>query len=278
MKHTHVKDIYTKPARTAFTLIELLVVIAIIAILAAILFPVFAQAREKARSASCLSNLKQAGTALLMYVQDYDETFPISYYQGRDTGGSACTVLYYHELYPYQKNVEILRCPSAPNALDVNLGLSVASLPPVCSTPALHYLSYQPNTSLLDQGDPNPMFGGATGRPVKRVSDVESVVETIALGEGTLTLPGGTAKYSLFSTPVQPRHNGNANAVFVDGHVKLIHCKPDVPANGVQRGGTALDGKPALDFEIIEAGPYQDRDELRGLPYKKPDGSWGLHF
>ena len=61
--------------RRAFTLIELLVVIAIIAILAAILFPVFAQAREKARSISCLSNLKQIGTAAMMYVQDYDETY-----------------------------------------------------------------------------------------------------------------------------------------------------------------------------------------------------------
>src|SRR5438046_982945 len=60
-----------------FTLIELLVVIAIIAILAAILFPVFAQARDKARTTSCLSNGKQLGTALMMYAQDYDETYPI---------------------------------------------------------------------------------------------------------------------------------------------------------------------------------------------------------
>jgi prepilin-type N-terminal cleavage/methylation domain-containing protein/prepilin-type processing-associated H-X9-DG protein len=64
--------------RKGFTLIELLVVIAIIAILAAILFPVFAQARDKARSASCLSNLKQLGTSLMMYVQDYDEGFPFA--------------------------------------------------------------------------------------------------------------------------------------------------------------------------------------------------------
>jgi prepilin-type N-terminal cleavage/methylation domain-containing protein len=63
-------------SRRAFTLIELLVVIAIIAILAAILFPVFAQARDKARQSSCLSNLKQIGTGLYLYLQDYDETYP----------------------------------------------------------------------------------------------------------------------------------------------------------------------------------------------------------
>ncbi|HEV2472758.1 MAG TPA: prepilin-type N-terminal cleavage/methylation domain-containing protein, partial [Chthonomonadales bacterium] len=62
--------------RRGFTLIELLVVIAIIAILAAILFPVFAQAREKARAISCLSNEKELGLSVLMYVQDYDENFP----------------------------------------------------------------------------------------------------------------------------------------------------------------------------------------------------------
>src|SRR5690348_11021219 len=69
-------------ARRAFTLIELLVVIAIIAILAAILFPVFAQAREAARKATCQSNLKQIGSGLLMYIQDYDETYPVNDYGG----------------------------------------------------------------------------------------------------------------------------------------------------------------------------------------------------
>ena len=71
--------------RSAFTLIELLVVIAIIAILAAILFPVFAQAREAARQTSCLSNTKQFAVATIMYVQDYDETYPMAYYYKNNT-------------------------------------------------------------------------------------------------------------------------------------------------------------------------------------------------
>src|SRR4051812_45085889 len=86
-------------ARRGFTLIELLVVIAIIAILAAILFPVFAQAREKARQASCLSNNKQYSAATLMYIQDYDELFPRnSYLQGN------CVGTFYLLVDPYVKN------------------------------------------------------------------------------------------------------------------------------------------------------------------------------
>ena len=75
----------------AFTLIELLVVIAIIAILAAILFPVFAQAREKARAVSCLSNLKQIGLACMMYVQDYEETYPSGWMPSGSSGPAGTT-------------------------------------------------------------------------------------------------------------------------------------------------------------------------------------------
>src|SRR5438094_1023181 len=118
--------------RRAFTLIELLVVIAIIAILAAILFPVFATAREKARQATCQSNLKQLGNALNMYIQDYDEVFPGP---GDPNGGWQATggtvVIQPPEalqpvnpnspryaawstiVQPYVKNWDVFRCPSS---------------------------------------------------------------------------------------------------------------------------------------------------------------------
>src|SRR5438045_2253444 len=93
--------------RRGFTLIELLVVIAIIAILAAILFPVFAQARDKARQAVCLSNCKQLGTAIIMYTQDYDEVLPQGYNGPSKNSWGKVTV-------PYVKNTDIFTCPSAP--------------------------------------------------------------------------------------------------------------------------------------------------------------------
>jgi prepilin-type N-terminal cleavage/methylation domain-containing protein/prepilin-type processing-associated H-X9-DG protein len=93
--------------RLGFTLIELLVVIAIIAILAAILFPVFAQAREKARAITCLSNEKEIGLATMMYVQDYDEQYP----NGSDSFGGKHPVGWAGQLYPYVKSMGVLKCP-----------------------------------------------------------------------------------------------------------------------------------------------------------------------
>ncbi|GAB4466179.1 MAG: hypothetical protein OHK0029_37310 [Armatimonadaceae bacterium] len=99
--------------RSGFTLIELLVVIAIIAILAAILFPVFAQAREKARQTACLSNMKQMGLAVMQYVQDYDERYPLVHGSFPLNGVTYTRPAEYLLIYPYIKNVDVWRCPSA---------------------------------------------------------------------------------------------------------------------------------------------------------------------
>lgn len=110
-----------------FTLIELLVVIAIIAILAAILFPVFAQARAKARAATCLSNLKQLTLGFVMYAQDYDETFPQwrwDYnYNGASVAGATpnnATTLWPNAIFPYVKNNGVYKCPEDARNLNAN--------------------------------------------------------------------------------------------------------------------------------------------------------------
>jgi prepilin-type N-terminal cleavage/methylation domain-containing protein len=115
--------------RKAFTLIELLVVIAIIAILAAILFPVFAQARDKARQTACLSNAKQIGTALMMYVQDHDEKFfwMAAYNERRDVGAGPWGASYITSVrwpyahMPYMKSWNVLVCPSHKDPKNPNI-------------------------------------------------------------------------------------------------------------------------------------------------------------
>jgi len=105
--------------RRGFTLIELLVVIAIIAILAAILFPVFAQARAKARATSCLSNVKQLTLGMNMYAQDYDETYPQWHWDSCYNGGNSwdgcpknsAIGLWWNAIYPYVKNAGVYQCP-----------------------------------------------------------------------------------------------------------------------------------------------------------------------
>ena len=106
--------------KSGFTLIELLVVIAIIAILAAILFPVFAKAREKARQNACLSNVKQIGLGLMQYTADYDGTYPLAYYYPNGTGGSTGYCHVSAMIKPYVKSDQIWVCNS-----DANKGLAL---------------------------------------------------------------------------------------------------------------------------------------------------------
>jgi prepilin-type N-terminal cleavage/methylation domain-containing protein/prepilin-type processing-associated H-X9-DG protein len=201
----------------AFTLIELLVVIAIIAILAAILFPVFAQARDKARQATCLSNLKQMGTALMMYTQDHDETYPPTYTYGDPTATSNLDGTGIHHwsgfIQPYVKNVRIFVCPSdrigglPPTNFSLAGNNAGAGIPggAVSFTAGLQdeqapRLSYTANEALMPR--PRGGVGGVTignGSQVVALAAVDAPAETIAVTEFTDYLnavsgagPGGT--------------------------------------------------------------------------------------
>lgn len=119
------KDPAANHEPSGFTLIELLVVIAIIAILAAILFPVFARARENARRSSCQSNLKQMGVGLIQYVQDNDERYP---FWTRTEG--AATIAWQDAAMPYVKSEQIYKCPSSKIARSYNVNISRIDMGP----------------------------------------------------------------------------------------------------------------------------------------------------
>ena len=204
--------------KKAFTLIELLVVIAIIAILAAILFPVFAQAREKARSASCLSNTKQMGLGLMMYAQDYDETYAPGYYYGNPSASGSLDatgiIQWSGMIYPYVKSWGIFVCPSdksgglAPtNFIGNNMGKgsggSVAFNSSIQDEQAPR-LSYTCNEAIMPR--PRGGVGGVSvGQPqsVVNLSAVDSAANLIAITEFSDyknavsgTGPGGTTNKS----------------------------------------------------------------------------------
>ncbi len=234
---------FTLNRKQGFTLIELLVVIAIIAILAAILFPVFAKARENARRTACLSNMKQIGLGIMQYLQDYDERYPRAWGglhnapdEGRypnpadietDTGkpGGAFKVNpnpggganYYRTwmdyIFPYVKSVQIFRCPSySPTADQASYGYSTA------------LSGYYNSTQLYTNDATSPRNTPITTATVKRVSEIVAISEYTFGYNYTMTpvnmytyttKPVGDPQYNL----VTPHLNGGT-AVYADGHAK----------------------------------------------------------
>jgi len=181
--------------RTGFTLIELLVVIAIIAILAAILFPVFARAREKARQTSCLSNVKQLGMGMYMYTSDYDECTPIAY-----SGVNWWNGTWKERIYPYVKNYQLYNCPSKKTA-DPPTGTGIYGI--------------------------NAYIGEAVA--YVSLAQITMPAETFALGENGdgdwVIEPNG----NYWPTPpwtdtgwVKEIHNNGSNFAFLDGHGKWL--------------------------------------------------------
>jgi len=186
--------------RKGFTLIELLVVIAIIAILAAILFPVFARAREKARQASCLSNLKQLGIAARMYAQDYDEKMVPVAVSGPVVGGNG--VWWMVNLQPYIKNIQVLHCPSySGGGYCTNTGGCEPGQP--SPTPYRYFAGYGMNYWF-----PTPYAEG----------QIEDVSGTYLFMDSACVI-AGPDPWAGFRTAYL-RHNEGADIVFVDGHAK----------------------------------------------------------
>jgi prepilin-type N-terminal cleavage/methylation domain-containing protein/prepilin-type processing-associated H-X9-DG protein len=186
--------------RRGFTLIELLVVIAIIAILAAILFPVFARAREKARQTSCLSNVRQMGTATMMYAQDYDECFP-----GHDSSGIAGVDEWPAMLFPYVKNAQIFRCPSASQGNTSMWGhFNLQGTVPLCYGQNCYYLSWKTDG---EAEDPSGTLMVADSIGDNRIGPEFAVRD---------------ARTSGCWHGLAPRHNEMLNCGFVDGHAKAM--------------------------------------------------------
>ena len=217
-------------SRSGFTLVELLVVIAIISILAAILFPVFARARENARRTSCLSNVKQLGLGFMQYFQDYDEQFPLL---GRGTG--AAETSWFFTMQPYIKSTQMMRCPSDTATTWVAdadyMNPDVAYLPD--GTTRARRSSYTLN-GYLPAGNSNPGQGGN----FPHLAAIEKQANLIFLSESPSTFGGNYFHAHVWNPPTSMghwlaasnrpddlahnRHLEGFNATFLDGHAKFM--------------------------------------------------------
>jgi len=232
-----------KKLSKGFTLIELLVVIAIIAILAAILFPVFARARENARRASCMSNLKQIGLGFMQYTQDYDEKFPPFDFVYDASVGTRSYYYYWNSLDPYIKSTQIWTCPS-------NSGSSLASNDYIAdgvfkTTDNISYTfnGVLFNAALASVNSPAEVFvswdvQNGTAWSVYATSAGYNATNP-AIGE---TLDCHTAHIcdrgrtpdGKADSPSYSRHLDGDNYLFADGHVKWLAHNAVQPATDIR--------------------------------------------
>jgi prepilin-type N-terminal cleavage/methylation domain-containing protein/prepilin-type processing-associated H-X9-DG protein len=214
---------HVRTVKKGFTLIELLVVIAIIAILAAILFPVFARARENARRSSCQSNLKQIGLGILQYNQDYDEKYPSSRQKHADGTGNT----WYGMIHPYTKSLQLLRCPSdtlngipgdywTENNSQFNIHTSYAYNDAMHERAIASVANVATTVMAVDGGAiPN----AATPAPQWATKDTGAFLLDSTTRSDIYATSGGDAPSW---TAPHARHLETANVLWADGHVKAL--------------------------------------------------------
>lgn len=226
--------------RRAFTLIELLVVIAIIAILAAILFPVFAQAREAARMTACLSNMRQIGTGMNMYLQDYDETLPAADWGNAwvgppytvfafQTGAGSGAPTWADVFQPYLKNTKVLKCPSDSSGNPVVGGAQILGEP---LSYGLNYYFYRTLSGF--RGNSN----GGTLAEIQAPASKIYITEVQSNKGIELVRPD---RYDALM-----RHRDGASYLYVDGHTKWHKMPPQWKTGGIAWN----------DPNVAQAQPY----------------------
>jgi len=199
-------------------LIELLVVIAIIAILAAILFPVFARARENARRSSCQSNLKQIGLGIMQYAQDYDETYPMNS-QGStiQSTGSSSFGFWMVNTHPYVKSTQVYACPSGAKGTDGTYITPTGTL----IFPTLNH--YGANEQIIVPGNGTPVKMASLGSVAVIGMAADATTPTWNNPNRVMNANDSINPYGPANRPdpTLARHFDGSNILYADGHVKF---------------------------------------------------------